>query len=102
MGFTIMDVVENGQQCIDYLKLNKYDVIFLDIRMPILNGVQVFEYISNNLSYSPYVIAVTAYSQKEDREKYLNLGFNDYIPKPISYNVLKDCVDKFIYHCLNS
>jgi signal transduction histidine kinase/DNA-binding response OmpR family regulator len=102
IGFTIMDVVENGQQCIDYLKQNKYDIVLLDIRMPILNGVQVFEYISEKLSYTPYVIAVTAYSQKEDREKYLKLGFNDYIPKPISYNTLKQCIDKFINHCLNS
>jgi CheY-like chemotaxis protein len=40
--------------------------------------------------------AITAYCLKDDRQKYLKMGFDDYIPKPVNINELKDCFVKYI------
>lgn len=111
LGFKNVDVVDNGKNCLEILCEKKYDLILLDLRMPIMNGEEVFKYILNyynnrnrNTEHEllnkdkPYIIAVTAHSLKEDRDKYLEMGFDDYIPKPISIKFLKECLDKFILH----
>jgi signal transduction histidine kinase/CheY-like chemotaxis protein len=139
LGYNNIDVVENGKICLEYLTKNKYNIVLLDIRMPILSGDNVFKYIynyynikeqidkeqlgkenntnnedNNNYSYisldkynfnmeykllstsKPYIVAITAYSLKEDREKYMKMGFDDYIPKPINLNVLEDCMNNYL------
>ena len=106
MGFPNVDIVENGEQCLNYTFNNDYDIILLDIRMPIYNGEVVLakiqeHYKSNSHRRIPYIIAVTAYCLKEDRDKYLSMGFDDYIPKPVSYSDLTKCMDSFIKELLN-
>lgn len=101
MGFDNIKLVENGQMCIDEIYNNNYDIILLDIRMPIKSGETVLnelnEYFNNNKNKrKPYIVAVTAYSMKEDKDKYLNMGFDDYISKPISNKLLEKCMNKFI------
>ncbi|PJF29777.1 MAG: response regulator [Phototrophicales bacterium] len=58
-------------------------VILLDIRMPHMNGVEMFQQLRSNpkTAHIP-VIAITAYAMDDDREKYLNLGFDGYMAKP--------------------
>ncbi|NBP00272.1 MAG: response regulator [Proteobacteria bacterium] len=101
LGFNNIQVVENGQQCLDYVFANKYDIILLDIRMPLLNGEVVLKRIQEHFSdipeqNIPYVVAVTAYCLREDKTKYLNMGFDDYIPKPVSLKDLSRCMNNFI------
>lgn len=112
LGYNNIEIADNGKTCLEMMSINKYDLILLDIRMPIINGELVFKYInsfynntttlSDSFNYQlknrdkPYIIAVTAYALKDDREKYLNLGFNSYISKPIDINQLKSELDKFI------
>ena len=68
--------------------------------MPIMNGEVVLQELNKNYSIShstrPHMVAVTAYCLREDKDRYLNMGFDDYIPKPITLNELKRCLDKFI------
>ena len=64
--------------------------------MPILNGEETLKQIKILNKYNPYIIAVTAYCLLEDKQKYLDMGFNDYLPKPIDINKLKKCMNKFI------
>jgi signal transduction histidine kinase/DNA-binding response OmpR family regulator len=117
MGFDNIDVYDNGKQCLEVLVTKQYDILLLDIRMPILNGENVIKYIldyyrneknSKTAKYKlantrkPYIIAVTAYCLKEDRDKYLQMGFDDYIPKPISINELNICMNTCIENLLEN
>lgn len=106
LGFSNIQIVENGQQCLDLAKFNNFDIILLDIRMPIMNGETVLKelldyYIINKLQ-KPYIVAVTAYCLREDKDKYLNMGFDDYIPKPITISDLKRCLNTFIENTLQN
>ena len=100
LGYDNIQVVDNGQQCLDMAKNNEFDVILLDIRMPVMNGEVVLQELHKYFSLSnktrPHIVAVTAYCLREDKEKYLNMGFDDYIPKPITINELKRCLNSFI------
>jgi len=118
LNFNCIDTVDDGKKCLDMMSKKKYDIILLDIKMPILNGELVCKYILDyyQLRYNerekkefvlkgnkqPYIVAVTAYSLKEDREKYLNMGFNDYVSKPINIKHLDICMTNFIQNLLNN
>jgi signal transduction histidine kinase/DNA-binding response OmpR family regulator len=118
LGFINIDIVEDGKKCIEAMCKKKYDIILLDIRMPIMNGELAFKYIIdyyknkedknkdvlNNFinKNQPYIMAVTAYSQKEDREKYLSMGFDEYISKPIIIEHLDIIMNKFITNLLSN
>ena len=90
IGFKNVSVVDNGRTCFEYLQKHKVDMCLIDIKMPILDGVELLKLIrtSNLIKSIPYTIALTAYCLKPDREKYLNMGFNDYVPKPIDLSDL--------------
>ena len=107
LGFNNIDIVDDGKKCLDILSIKKYDLILLDIKMPILNGElvfkHIFDYYNNNTKkykllniYMPYIIAVTAFSLKEEKDKYIKMGFNDYIIKPINIIDLENAINKFI------
>jgi signal transduction histidine kinase/DNA-binding response OmpR family regulator len=98
IGYDNIQVVDNGQQCVDMAINNPFDVILLDIRMPIKNGEVVLQELNKFYCNTtrPYIIAVTAYCLREDKERYLNMGFDDYIPKPITIDELSKCLNKFI------
>lgn len=101
LGFTNITVVEDGAKCLDKIYENDYDILLLDIRMPVMNGEIVMEevirfYNEHKQRRQPYVIAVTAYCLKEDKDRYVKLGFDDYIPKPISFDNLQTCLNLFI------
>lgn len=106
LGYSNIDVVGNGIDCLTKLTENEYDILLLDIRMPGMNGDQVAKEVIDYYDYNyvdnytfknkqkPYLIAITAYSLKHDREKYLSLGFDEYIQKPVNINELKRCLYK--------
>ena len=103
-----VQVVENGQQCIDLVHQTDFEIILLDIRMPVMNGEVALKHINdfykqneNENRRKPYIVAVTAYCLKEDKEKYLHMGFDDYIPKPVSYDRLLSCMNVYIQTLLN-
>lgn len=77
---------ENGHKAIQMAGENEFDIIFMDIHMPMMGGVQAVEILRKNnknnvLNYIP-VIALTANVMKENIDKYLEAGMNDIIPKP--------------------
>ena len=106
LGFKNLQVVDNGKKCLDLLMESTFEIVILDIKMPFMTGDNVLkemikEYNKIN-KLIPYTIAVTAYCMKEDKDKYLNMGFDDYIPKPVSIDNLKKSLNKFIENMLQN
>ena len=95
-GFTA-DLAENGKEAISILEKQAYDLIFMDVQMPVMDGFDATRTIrdknSSVLDHDVPVIAMTANAMEGDREKCFQCGMNGYIPKPIEpeelYNTLK-------------
>jgi PAS domain S-box-containing protein len=87
----------SGHEAIRKVKKHSFDLIFMDIQMPDLDGVETTQMIrSLDLTELPPIVAMTAYSMEDDRENFLNLGMDDYIPKPIKANNLIGTVKKWL------
>jgi len=79
------DVVANGQEAIDALHRQPYDVVLMDGQMPEMDGMQATRLIRQQIpaGQQPHIIAMTADALQGDRARYLEAGMNDYISKPI-------------------
>ncbi|MBT3792545.1 MAG: response regulator, partial [Rhodospirillales bacterium] len=84
------DVADNGVKAIDALELASYDLVLMDISMPEMDGIEATLKIRSEpgLNQKVPIIAVTANVIKGDRERFLESGMNDYLPKPIDRNKL--------------
>ena len=93
----IVDTVANGSEAVQAVKTLHYDMILMDIRMPIMGGVEATEQIRalDIPNAQIPIIALTADNDKGAREKYLAAGMNDYLPKPVNLSVLKDTIAKW-------
>lgn len=85
----------SGQECLDLCKTNKYDIILMDIMMPLMNGIETLKRIRIDDKKVP-VIALTADAVEGMEEKYLSEGFNDYLSKPIDKNKLGIILNKYL------
>ncbi|MBM3569951.1 MAG: PAS domain-containing protein [Alphaproteobacteria bacterium] len=80
-----LKVVENGLEALNALKLGQHDVVLMDVQMPVMDGptaVAAIRALGGAQARLP-VVALTANSMPGDRERYLAIGFNDYVAKPI-------------------
>ena len=93
-------VVENGKKLVDELLLEKYDIVFTDIEMPVMNGLEVARHIRNNsektISEIP-IIALTAHNLKEFSDKLNDTGFDDIMSKPYSTEKFSEIIDKYLH-----
>jgi PAS domain S-box-containing protein len=86
-------VAANGRECLTLLKNGGFDIVLMDIQMPIMNGEESLREIRRNEEEThlhQMVIALTAYSLRGDRNKFLEEGFDGYVSKPIEVEVLID------------
>ncbi len=98
-NFSNIVIVENGQEALDMAKKEKFDLILMDMQMPVMNGFEATGKIRELPDYKDIpIIALTAFAMKGDREKCLAAGATDYIPKPIDS---KEFIEKVKYY-LNS
>jgi len=84
-GHTV-DIVENGRDAVARLQRDDYDVVVMDAQMPTMNGLQATEairHINNADRAGVPIIAMTAHAMREDRERCLAAGMDDYLPKPV-------------------
>ena len=90
-----LDSASSGYECLELVKLHKYDLIFLDHMMPEMDGFATLKALKSSGFKLPPVIALTANSYDGIREKYLSEGFDDYLSKPIDYRDLKKLMHKY-------
>lgn len=84
-----VDIAVNGQNAIKKAKKRDYDVIFMDIQMPDMDGVTATKKIKAlGIKNLAPIVAMTAYSMKEDKERFIKSGLDDYISKPIKASEL--------------
>ncbi len=83
-----LQVAENGSVGIEKLKENNFDIILMDMEMPVMNGYEAATIIRKELKSNIPIIAMTAHAMAGERERCLSLGMNDYISKPINANFL--------------
>jgi|GEM_PF-2527824 len=87
-------VANNGQEAIDSLNHGSYNIIFMDIQMPIMDGIEATRHIRKKDKNS-IIIAMTANVMKEDKQECLDAGMNDFISKPIKKDTLSLVISKW-------
>lgn len=91
----IAERVGNGQEAINKIQTNVYDVCLMDMQMPVMDGIQATQMIRRDLNNSIPIIALTAAVMKEDREKAFAAGVNDFLMKPLNPELLKTSILKW-------
>jgi len=89
-----VDIVANGQEAVDAIRTLPYDIILMDISMPIMDGMTATRNIrelDGIVSKIP-IIALTAHALSGDRKHFLDVGMNDYLSKPINRDLLLKCI----------
>lgn len=91
------DLAENGAGAVEACEAKKYDIIFMDCQMPVVDGYEATRRIrgSSLLNIKTPIVAMTAYAMGGDREKCLEAGMDDYISKPIDVEVLFSKIEKY-------
>jgi signal transduction histidine kinase/CheY-like chemotaxis protein len=91
MGYNI-DSVDNGRKVLDMMETKKYDIILMDVQMPIMNGMEATAAIHDiyDEHERPYIIAITANAMPGDRERFLDAGMVDYLSKPIRFKDVQE------------
>ena len=96
----ILDMVSNGALALDKLHKQEYDLVFLDVQMPIKGGVATVEewrdYEVNNLDDRLPIVALTADAFSESRQKVLDAGMDDFLSKPIEISELRRVLNKYL------
>jgi len=92
-------IVQNGLEAIDILSVNDYSLVFMDIQMPVMDGVVATRTIRDEKStvrdHHIPIIAMTANAMEGDREKYIDSGMDDYLAKPLEIDEVKKVLMKY-------
>ncbi len=98
MGYNPV-IVSNGQEALDELKIQEFDVIFMDVQMPVMDGVTATKEIVRMYGNTkPIIIAVTANAMGTDKQSYIEAGMDDYISKPFTTNEIESCLRTWYVH----
>lgn len=92
-------MVENGEEAIDVLRNEEIHIIFMDIEMPVMNGIETTNYIRKEMDYplnTIPIIALTAHNPDLFFEDYAEVGFDELITKPYSVEKIKDKIENFV------
>ena len=91
-----VDVANHGREALEYLELLAYNIVLMDVQMPILDGLETTRAIRADARFRKLpIVAMTAHAMSGDREKCLKAGMDDYITKPIKEDELKKFLDKY-------
>jgi len=95
-----VDLAANGLEAIGLLKKKRYDLVFMDVQMPEMDGLEatatIRDPLSGVLDPAVPVVAMTAHAMREDREQCLKAGMDDYLSKPISFDAVIAVLDRHL------
>ena len=93
----IADTAGNGQEAVDAVERQTYDIIFMDMQMPVMDGLEASRRIMAKYPEDkrPIIVALTANVMKEDKEKCFAAGMVDFIAKPLKLGIVKECLVKW-------
>ena len=94
LGYEI-DLANNGMEAVDYCKTTDCDLIFMDIQMPVLDGIEAAKVILSKEGKKPIIVAITASLFETDKAKCLEVGMLDTLVKPFKIEDLKSTIEKF-------
>ncbi len=97
LGYAV-EVAENGAEAVGKVKARRYDLIFMDVQMPVMDGYRATQEIRNLAEHSSSVpiVAVTANAFQSEREKCLFCGMDDYLTKPVDRGRLEETVRRWV------
>jgi len=92
-----LTIVSNGREAVEAAISGSYDVVFMDVQMPLMDGIEATREIKNQMGEnSPLIIALTANAMPGDEERFLSAGMDHYLSKPIDLGKLKDLLTRLI------
>lgn len=87
--------VLNGLEAFEAVSKEAYDIVFMDIQMPIMDGLESTYQIRARHGHQPIIVAMTANAMQGDREKCIKAGMDDYISKPVKFDKLVSLLEKW-------
>ena len=100
LGLHVADAVANGREAVDALKTLPYDLVLMDVQMPVMDGLEASRRIRGTQSavcnHAIPIIAMTANAMQGDRDKCLEAGMDDYVAKPIAPQDLAEALEKWL------
>ncbi len=88
------DFVSNGQEAVDAVKKNDYDICFMDLQMPVMGGIEATQKIRAEINSKIPIVALTAAEMEEEKARCYSVGMNDYLAKPFDLEQLKGKIIK--------
>lgn len=97
LGFVNVNFADNGKVALDMVLEKNYDFIFMDMQMPIMDGVEATMQIQEKVHFLelPIIIAMTANNSDEDKRKCFEAGMSEFLSKPLNLNELRETIFKF-------
>jgi len=92
----VVDVAKNGKDAVEVYKQGVHQLILMDIMMPVMDGISSMQELHRLHQKMPPIIALTANAMLGDAEKYLNLGFDGYLAKPVTEEDLQNLLQKWL------
>ena len=91
------DVVANGLEALEALRRQPYDLVFMDVQMPEMDGLTATRRLRQDLSaeWQPRIVGLTANAMQGDRERCLEAGMDAYLAKPVKIDDLKAVLERF-------
>jgi len=98
LGVEVIEA-EDGQQAVDMFREHRPDVVFMDIRMPVMDGMEAAKKIQEEfgecrgaMPFRPTIVAISASTLKHEQQTYFDAGFNDFIGKPFRFERVCECL----------
>lgn len=91
------ELVSNGEEAVERVKLQHYDLILMDCRMPVMDGLEATRQIRQLESARTPILAMTANVDQQDKEKCFAVGMDGFISKPVNLQQLKETISELIF-----